>query len=897
MTVRAIILGLLLGLSISGATYFNDAVIRQNFLIGNHLPVVVFASLLILLLVLNPLLVKPRRAVESGRSAGGFSPAELAVIVALGLAACGWPGSNFYRTFSGLVTMPQHWQKTQASWRSAGVMSYLPGGSPLIAPGQVRDWSTLADLLSGEGRSADGGAIEAAVAASMPEAARLTLARRTGGGLSTEDRNLLLAAVNDRLIGGDAEAPDALFKQAEQAGRLPDPAAQRFADYAAAMERADAAAVQREGMQPEIDRLRSTLRESGAPAGDGEADEGPGALRERLYAALGEADRFARAEDLARNEANTLAAWMNRAVLDDLAGDALMAPPAGEGVLVRGGQGEGFVTDTLLNGRPENNRLGLLELPWDTWWPTIRLWGGMAILLGLASLALALIVHPQWTHRELLPYPIARFVEESIEREPGRRLPRVAYNKLFWLGMAVPFTLHLVNGLHVWFPAMPEVPLTLNFNPLKELFPNARQVNQANSYFQPTIYLSVIAFSFFLTTSVSFTLGVSQLLWIAMGAALIANGETLQAKYIGAEKANVLRFGAYVAFALIIFYTGRRYYLNVAASMVGMPRLRETPAYAGFAGWVLLACVVGSVLLLMTGGLGIVPAAAFVLLMLLIVLVLSRIVAETGLFFIQAWWLPVGILTGLFGIEAIGPTTYLVLAFASVILVGDPREALMPYLVNALRIVDRRAPAEGAADRVGVSPVRAVPWLALMIVAGFLVAGGVTLYLQYNLGLDAQDRWAREILPSMPMEESATALKQMASDGTLVASASAQGAERLGMIRLNGGLLGWTLTGFALVIVASMARLRLPWWPIHPVLFLVWGTFPLSIFAFSFLLGWLVKLTVMRSGGAKSYHQLKPLMIGLIGGELLAALLWAVVGAAYYFITHHQPEPIRIFPG
>ena len=895
MTVRAIILGLLLGLSISAATYFNDAVIRQNFLIGNHLPVVVFASLLLLLLVLNPLLVGRRRQLEVHDRAGGFRPAELAVIVALGLAACGWPGSNFYRTFSGLVTMPQHWQKTEASWRSAGVLSYLPGGSPRVAPGQVRDWGRFADLLAGEAEAAaaDRPDIEAQIAAAMPEAARLALEERTRGGLSIDDRNLLLAAVNDRLIEGETTGPDALYRLAERSERLPAEAAAMLEDHDEALQRAEAADARLSELQPKIDRLRTTLREADPEASAETAEQD----REQLNELLREADSFGREAELARTEASTLAARMNRAVLDMVAGDSLVAPPAGEGVLVQGGQGEGFVIDTLLNGRPETDRLGLSELPWSSWWPTIRLWGGMAILLGLASLALAFIVHPQWTHRELLPYPIARFVEEAIQREPGHRLPRVAHNKLFWLGLGVPFCLHLVNGLHVWFPTIPEVPLTLDFNPLKTLFPNARQVDQSYSYFQPAIILSVIAFSFFLTTSVSFTLGISQLLWIAMGAALIANGETLQAKYIGAEKANVLRFGAYVAFALILFYTGRRYYLNVAGSMVGFTRLRETPAYAGVAGWVLLLSAAGSVLLLLTGGLTLMPAIAFVLLMLLIVLVLSRIVAETGLFFIQAWWMPVGILTGLFGIEAIGPTTYLVLAFASVILIGDPREALMPFLVNALRIVDRRGDAEGEAEPAGVSPTRVMPWLALMVVAGFVVAGAATLYLQYNNGLNAQDNWARKHLPSMPMEEAATALKQMASDGTLVASTTAVGFERLSMIRLDGELIGWTIAGFALVIVASIARLRLPWWPIHPVLFLVWGTFPLSKFAFSFLLGWLLKLAVMRSGGAKGYHQLKPLMIGLIGGELLAALLWAAVGAAYFFITNHQPEAIRIFPG
>ncbi len=911
MTIRALILGLLLGLSISAATYFNDAVIRQTFLIGNHLPVVVFATVLILLLAVNPLLVR-RRPDGDPDGGAGLRPAELAVIVALGLAACGWPGSNFYRTAVPVVTMPQHWLKAEASWKSANVLSYLPGGSPAVALGQVRDWPRLTDRLASGGDAGGAGgddAVARAVWAALPDAARRALEQRDPGGLTNDDKATLLAAVNDRLIDGPTRGEDALFAVAEAAGRLPDAAAGPAERHAAALKREAEALARRDALRPEIDRLRGELEplnraaaearptaSEGADAADA-ADAQRAEVQADLTRLLQRDDRAERDAALARSTAATLGARMNRATLDAFADGALLGPPAGSGVLLGGGQLEGPVVDTLLNGRPQDDRLGLTELAWGAWWPTVKLWGGVAVLLGLASLALALIVHPQWTHRELLPYPIARFVEETVERRPDRRLPDIAYNKLFWLGLAVPFTLHLANGLHAWFPVLPEVPLKLDFNPLKVLFPNARQVSVAYSYFSPTIYLSVIAFSFFLTTSVSFSLGISQVLWLMLGSFLIANGETLSSDYLGAEKGNVLRFGAYFGFALIILYVGRRYYLNVLGTMVGTPRLKETPAYAPWAGWVLVLCTVGAVLLLVGGGLGPVMATVLVLLVLLMLLVLSRIVAETGLFFIQSWWMPVGVLTGLFGVEAIGPTTYLILAFASLMLVGDPREALMPFLVNALRIVDRRAPADRDTPVERVSAAQTAPWLALMVVAGFVVAGAVTLYLQYNNGLNAQDNWARKNVPSMPMSQAATHLKQMASDGTLTASTAASGFERLSLVRLDGGLVGWTLAGVALVLVVSVARLRLPWWPIHPVLFMVWGTFPLAIFAFSFLLGWLVKLTVMRSGGAKGYHQLKPMMIGVIGGELLAALLWAVVGAVYYFITNNQPAEVRIFPG
>jgi len=268
---------------------------------------------------------------------------------------------------------------------------------------------------------------------------------------------------------------------------------------------------------------------------------------------------------------------------------------------------------------------------------------------------------------------------------------------------------------------------------------------------------------------------------------------------------------------------------------------------------------------------------------------MSRIIAETGLIFMQAWWMPVGILTALLGLEAVGPTTYIVLALASVILVGDPREALMPYLTNGLKLADR--PADGA------TPARATPWLAIMIVVGFLVAGAVTLFMQYNDGINAKDGWARESLPTMPFDQLSANVKQMSSDGTLAEATAATGLQRLSLIQPEPGAAPWMLVGIVLVVAVAAARLRLPWWPLHPVAFLVWGTFPLTKFAFAFLVGWAVKVAVLRTGGARSYHQIKPLMIGAIGGELTIALAWMIVGAIYYAATGLEPTSYRVFPG
>jgi hypothetical protein len=104
--------------------------------------------------------------------------------------------------------------------------------------------------------------------------------------------------------------------------------------------------------------------------------------------------------------------------------------------------------------------------------------------------------------------------------------------------------------------------------------------------------------------------------------------------------------------------------------------------------------------------------------------------------------------------------------------------------------------------------------------------------------------------------------------------------------------------GVVLVAVFSILRLRFTWWPLHPVMFLVWGTYPMMRFSHSFLLGWAIKVAVTRLGGGRKYRELMPFMIGAIAGDLLGGLVFMILGGAYYGTEGVIPPAVyRIFPG
>jgi hypothetical protein len=250
--------------------------------------------------------------------------------------------------------------------------------------------------------------------------------------------------------------------------------------------------------------------------------------------------------------------------------------------------------------------------------------------------------------------------------------------------------------------------------------------------------------------------------------------------------------------------------------------------------------------------------------------------------------MPVGVITALFGVQAISPQAFIVLAMACIVLVCDPREAIMPYLANGLRLAESGA-------RVG--PRRLAPVMGLMIVGGFVVALIATFYFQYNLGVNYSDGWATTNVPSFAFDALATHISNLSARGDLAEATSLSGLQSLAAIQPGGKEFLWLALGAGLVVACSIARLRLSWWFIHPVLFLFWATYPSCIMASSFLIGWGVKVSVVKLGGAKTYNSLKPAMIGIIAGELVAGIAWILVGAAYYAVMHKFPVTYRILPG
>ncbi len=566
--------------------------------------------------------------------------------------------------------------------------------------------------------------------------------------------------------------------------------------------------------------------------------------------------------------------------------DLFLPPPAGGGLLLNDGAYVPRVTDAILLPSDRDVRTIAAEIPWDAWWPVLRLWGGLMALLVLMTICLSVVVRPQWADHERLAFPLVRFVELMTERTGGHGLPDIARSKLFWVGFGV-VGLHLVNGLHAWFPELPHVPLKFIFSPLRELFPNASRAWQASGVFEPTLFLTVVAFAFLLPTSVTLTFGVGNLIFLALAGYMTSIGLGVGGAARRGYWLELLNFGAAVAMIGAMLYTGRQYYARVAINALTFRRSGIEAARSPTVVWAFRALVVLAPLtVLHLGASGLSPLFAIfaVAMVLALWLISARIVSETGLLRYGQIAMPMSIASAFLAPEGIGPTNLIILTAVSVVLVTDLWESPMTFMVTGLQ----------ATRRAGEPERRVVPAIATSALLGLVVAIVATLVVQHQFGLLSSPSGTYTQRSIGPISQASRMLSDLPAEG-VHAAIEAAWWERLAAFEFDGWVVGWTLAGFLLFALCTAARLRLPWWSIHPVLFVLLGNWGLVTFGASFLLGWIVKTSVMRIGGARAYYAVLPMMCGIIAGGLVSGVLWICVGLVYYILTGVAPARYTMF--
>ncbi|HEY0072871.1 MAG TPA: DUF6785 family protein [Abditibacteriaceae bacterium] len=499
------------------------------------------------------------------------------------------------------------------------------------------------------------------------------------------------------------------------------------------------------------------------------------------------------------------------------------------------------------------------DVPWVAWLVPMVAWTSVGIAAMLMTGCLSVILRAQWCENEALSFPLLRLpLEMTVHEDPPQSPLGKGGSSLFWRnprmwgGFAIAALIQLLNGANLYFPDVPLVPLEI---PVAALFSEAPWNQTGTMLFK--VFPLALGLSYLLTAEISFSLWFFFWFFKFQLVAAYYLGYppgTLPAGMSAGGKAfaGYQEVGAYIAIAALVFWTGREHFAHVLKrAFLKVPRTAQEDeeampypvafwgmlaAFSYLVGWAVLAGVHPLIALLFWSS------------YLVISIVLSRVLADSGLLFIGKAHPPLLIWSHAFGA---GPGTALGDAPAASVMIsypGDMRSCLMPSWITSLKLAsDRKIPQRSL-------------WLLLAasMMLSFVVAACRQVQLSYQIGsLSLANIFVPRTAPTIIGGQIDTFARGEVTQAPLV--------------------FGWIVSGAMMVWSMAFLRSRFLWFPLHPtgyVMAISWAMHNLWLSAF---LGWLCKSLITRFGGNESYRAAMPFFLGLALGDIFMMLFWLLI--------------------
>jgi hypothetical protein len=522
-------------------------------------------------------------------------------------------------------------------------------------------------------------------------------------------------------------------------------------------------------------------------------------------------------------------------------------------------------------GKPKEP-ISIKDVPWHAWWKPLGVWSVLLLFIIVGVVSLSVVVHHQWAKRERVRYPIAEVALSLLKSDEQRGGFSILYDKLFWIGVAIPFSIALVNTLNAWRPEIPAIQLKLDFSAISTKFPKFAETPGAARLIWPTISLACVGLSFLLASDIAFTLGITNLVSVIVIYMMISAGVYTPGDSMLGGQISWLNFGSCLGLAVTLIYIGRRYYWSTLKQAVTFVRQDDTTESSVRACRLFILSFAGACAVLIAVGLDFPLAIFSVFCVFLLFLICGRMNAECATFYYAPSWMLPGIVVGLMGLSALGPRMFIIIGLVSYVLAFDPFDSLMPSALNALKITEDS----------GHEPGRTSKFVLIGIFVTLAVAIPAALWTDYNFAADLRHGGNTESIYRIA-ERAVTELKML---GKLEEVEKYTPIQRILHMNPDSQCLAAIIIGFGLFTLCGWLRLRFPWWPLHPVLLLGLGSWPIATYSASFFTGWLIKSAVMKFGGVTTYLRLKPLMIGMVAGDIAGRLLGAL--SSWILITFRQ---------
>ncbi|MBI3830219.1 MAG: hypothetical protein HY291_11920 [Planctomycetes bacterium] len=515
-------------------------------------------------------------------------------------------------------------------------------------------------------------------------------------------------------------------------------------------------------------------------------------------------------------------------------------------------------------------------IPWNLLAGPYLCWCAALLLILGMYLAACLLLYKQWNDHERLPFPLAQVPLVLMDGMEGRGdHPPFFKDRLAWTGIIGTFVLHSWNALGDYLRNWPTI--TLKYDSIDWTY----LTEPPMSYLRPLAFIvfpSVIGIMYLTSLEVSFSLWFFFLVVLKLGV-VVAVLQFGMGTATNTGPAGVVFYdagtGACFALVLASLFMARHSLWKSLRQALGLEPQPPGDPFSPRTLWLtLLVCLLGSWLWLILAGVG----AGWGLLALVILLAsgvgVTRIVSESGLFFLQLGSNPADLLSTLFSPVHMGSQNFVMLSVWSRSFAFDwNRSNPMINTMGSLHV--------GSAARLNLRA------LAGGLCAAVVLCMAVAFFSFYGTGYLAPGGartfgWNFERYPVGEFNGIAANVSQIEALKEKQRTFAEAGKEVPESELPNAARPQWRrgaymLAGAGVLFLFAFLRTRLFWWP-HPIGFVMWmGMWPLQRMWFSYFLGWLCKALILKFGGHKVYQRWKGFFIGLIVGEALATAVWILV--------------------
>ena len=498
------------------------------------------------------------------------------------------------------------------------------------------------------------------------------------------------------------------------------------------------------------------------------------------------------------------------------------------------------------------------SVPWESWAVPLASWSVLIVAVYAAMISSMVIIRRQWVEHERLVFPLTQLPLEMIKRRESSTVADFFKNPLVWIAFAIPFVIFSTHGLNRYFNFVTPIPVQEQFYLFR------------TTLLRVFLSFPVIGFTYFINLDVAFSLWFFHLVartqsavFNLVGYEVPGRAEAFTGAFIGTSPAvSHQAMGAMTVLVLVGLWTARRHLREVLfKAFRGDPNIddsREALPYRA-ALWLFIGSSLVVALWLSASGMPIWAVPVFCLAAFVVFFGLARIIAEAGVGFCRAQMMaPIFTVYGL-GSQALdhGGLVSMGLTYTWAV---DVRTTVMASTINGLKL----------ADAMGIERPRRL-LLAVALAAAISLAGSawITLWLAYTHGGINLQGWFFNGMPLTVFGFVADKINNPL-DARIIAPR-------------------WIFTGLGAAAMGLLMflRQRVLSWPLHYLGLPIGDSWVMNWVWFSIMLGWLLKLVILRYGGVPVYRALRPFFLGLILGQISCAGMWMVIDVATGMIGNY----------